>query len=545
MFKIYFLIPLLAPLALIRWDFTMGMAHRIERWAARLAARPARAVALVGIVSFALSMGLSLGLGIPAPQVHDEVGYLLLGDTFAHGRVTNPTPPMWEHFESIHQIMRPTYTAKYPPAQGVALAIGEKLGLPIIGVWLTTALACAALCWMLLAWMPARWALGGGLMAALHPQVLEWSQDYWGGAVALGAGALVIGGFRRMLDEPRARDAVWMGLGLGLLANSRPYEGFVLGVLVLLALAVCGMRRGGAGLGVLIKRTAVPLGAVLLVFGAEIGYYNWRVTGSPLLMPYVLHERTYGIAPLFIFGKPRPEPVYRHLEIRNLQEEYLRYFEAQRSSAGALLRGTAHKIWILGQGYLWSGLLIVALLGLPWALARDPRVRLALLILALFTVAELLCTWTFTHFAAPGAGLLFVLALLSMRTLNAWRIGARRPGRNIVRGLAILFVLSFVQLWAKMAAADPGRWYMRRQALLEKLERQPDKSLVIVQYAPGHNANREWVYNEADIPAAHVIFARDMGPEQNRELVDFYRDRKVWVVQADAGTGEVGGYEGQ
>ena len=49
-------------------------------------------------------------------------------------------------------------------------------GHPIVGAWLGTALACAALCWMLQAWLPPRWALLGGLLAALHPTILEWGE---------------------------------------------------------------------------------------------------------------------------------------------------------------------------------------------------------------------------------------------------------------------------------------------------------------------------------------------------------------------------------
>ena len=544
MFKFYYLIPLLIPAALVKGDISMGLFHRLERWLGCIAANRARAVAITAMVSLAISVGLALRAGIPAPQVHDEFGYLLLGDTFAHGRLTNPTPPLWEHFETIHEIMQPTYTAKYPPAQGLALAVGERLGRPIFGVWITLALACAAMCWMFQAWMPRRWALAGGIMVALHPQIMEWSQNYWGGGVALFAGALVIGGFRRMLDEPRAGDAAWMGLGFGILANCRPYEGCVFGLLVMAALLIWLIRRRRMKWEALIRRIGLPMAGVLLLFAVEIGYYNWRVTGSALVMPYVVHERLYGIAPLFILGSPRSEPTYRHLAIQRLQEEYLAYYRAQRASPGALVKSTFLKAGLLAEEFLWSGLMVIALLGLPWALARDRRLWLALWIVVFFVVCELFCTWVFTHYAAPAAGLFFVMVLLSMRAVHTWRVGARRIGRNLTRGLAILFVISFFHVGAKMAADRQGQWYYRRQALLDELRAKPGKSLVIVEYGPDHNPNREWVYNEADIPDAKVIFARDVGPAKNRELLDYYRDRKAWVVHADAPENQLEPYPG-
>ena len=40
-------------------------------------------------------------------------------------------------------------------------------------------------------------------------------------------------------------------------------------------------------------------------------------------------------------------------------------------------------------------------------------------------------------------------------------------------------------------------------------------------------------YNAADIEAAKVVWARDMGPDGNRELTDYFRDRRVWLVEPD------------
>ena len=131
----------------------------------------------------------------PVPAVHDEFAYLLAVDTFASGRITNPTHPMWVHFETFHVLQRPSYQAKYPPGQGAFLAIGMLLGHPAYGVWLGIALAAAATCWALAALLPLGWAFLMPLcFLANGPVFAGWGQTYWGGGVAMAGGALFFGG---------------------------------------------------------------------------------------------------------------------------------------------------------------------------------------------------------------------------------------------------------------------------------------------------------------------------------------------------------------
>src|SRR5690349_23540450 len=74
-----------------------------QRFAARelrrLAHRRGLAVLLCGLAGFVASAWVSLAFGWPEPNIQDEYSYLLMADTFAHGRLANPPHPLWQHFE--------------------------------------------------------------------------------------------------------------------------------------------------------------------------------------------------------------------------------------------------------------------------------------------------------------------------------------------------------------------------------------------------------------------------------------------------------------
>src|SRR5437868_630455 len=259
----------------------MNLVELTERSLARLARRRTLSVIVVGLLALSLRATRIPVLKIPVPGIHDEYSYLLAGDTFAHGRLTNPTPPLWQHFETEHVNVQPTYMSMYPPGQGFFLALGELLGHPWIGVLISCALMCAAICWMLQGWLPPGWALLGGILAALTLGTFSyWVNSYWGGAVAALGGALVVGALPRIRRRQRVRDAVLLAIGVAALANSRPYEGFVFVVPVAIALLAWMMGKKAPSLRVSLIRVVLPISAVLAITFAGMGYYFWRVSGS-------------------------------------------------------------------------------------------------------------------------------------------------------------------------------------------------------------------------------------------------------------------------
>src|SRR5580658_3594578 len=146
-----------------------GFFGRVERSFARLAENEGWAVAGTGMAVILLRAALLPLFPIPLPFVPDDFSFLLASDTFVHGRLTNPTPAMWIHFESIHITMLPTYQSMYFPGQGLLLAAGKVLfGEPWFALLLASAVMCAAVCWMLQAWLPPNWALLGGFICVLR-----------------------------------------------------------------------------------------------------------------------------------------------------------------------------------------------------------------------------------------------------------------------------------------------------------------------------------------------------------------------------------------
>ena len=489
---------------------------------------PSRAALVCGLTGFAGCALMTLWIGWPQPQVHDEFGYLLHADTFARGRLTNPPHPFWPHFENFHIVQLPTYTAKYHPAQGLILAAGQRLaGHPAVGIWLGCGAMGAALAWMLAGWVPARWAMLAGLVATLRLAVGSyWGHSYWGGAVAVAGGALVFGALGRLRRGPHVGPSLVLGLGFVVLALSRPFEGALVSLPV--AAAIVGLAiRDRPALGPWLRRVAAPIAVLMLALAAWAGYYNWRTTGDPTEHPYLLHERLYDPAPLFVWLPEKPLPTYRHPIMENYWRVSLDHYRSQRSFNGYLhkLQTRSRELW----GFFLGGLLSLPLLALPWAL-RGPWMHFFGATLLVGVAGLLTITFVVPHYAAPLVAPALVLGVRCLRQARLYAPGGRPVGPRFAAVLLPATCALLVIQGVGLRSAHRSSWSLLRTAVAQRLDLEPGDDLVLVRFAPGA-LDPGWTYNGGDLERAPIVWARQMSPAENCALAAHYAGREVWDLE--------------
>ena len=530
-----------------------GMFGGVERAFARLAQRKGWAIATVGLSVILLRLALLPFYPVPLPFVPDDFSFLLAADTFVHGRLTNPTPAMWTHFESIHITMQPTYQSMYFPGQGLILAAGKVLfGDPWVSLLIVSALMCAALCWMLQAWLPANWALLGGAIAVLRLGVFSYWTNTYHAAGSLGAlgGALILGGLPRLMKTARIRYATLTGIGIAILALTRPFEGLLLCLPVAIMLGRWMWKGKNRPKPAAMARLVVLTLAFGVAAVAWMGYYDYRAFGNPLTPPYAVDRATYAIAPYFVWQQPRPEPAYRHAVIASFYEKEKGEmgFYTQIHSLKGFLPRTLEKVAFTFLFYAGFVLMI------PMIMVRrvflDRRMRFLVICVLVLSGGMAIEIYLLAHYVSPFTSAFYAIGLQMFRHMRVWKPEGKPVGLAMTRfAVMVCFLMAGVRVFAQPLHLAPPEWPpsnwnftwygpehfgVERDQIEKRLENLPGPQLAIVRYSPDHNPLDEWVYNSADIDGSKVVWAREMDTADNLELVHYYGNRQVWLVEPDA-----------
>ena len=268
-------------------------------------------------------------------------------------------------------------------------------------------------------------------------------------------------------------------------------------------------------------------------------FHNHAVTGSWTTLPYSLSRYQYGVPTTFTFQpNPAPHRLLTHEQSIDYQAQRLVHGDATdtvRSYFSRLvLRLRFYRFFFLTPLYL---VLPVFLLSL-----REFRFRWVLLSVLVFSLGTNFYPYFYPHYI--GA-LTCVFILISVTALERVSRGTKRsparfcssPRRSSYSGMGSIFprihelldALGPYETWNYINYGD----LQGRAAINHRLAQQPGKHLVFVSYWPRHLFD-EWIHNAANPDASRVVFAADLGSDENARLRQYYPDRTVWLLEPDA-----------
>jgi hypothetical protein len=193
--------------------------------------------------------------------------------------------------------------------------------------------------------------------------------------------------------------------------------------------------------------------------------------------------------------------------------------------------------------------LYIALVAFLFAL-RESRFAQVALTLVIFALGVNFFPSFQFHYIAAVTCLFVLVSIIGLQQINRLTIRGWPAGSEAARLIVLLCVVHFV-FWYGLHIFDTADFSLamrryetwdvinhtnpeRRIDVNQQLAKIPAKLLVFVRYSPQHIFQDEWVYNEAAIDQARIVWARDLGTPENEKLQRYYPDRAIWLLEPDA-----------
>jgi hypothetical protein len=376
----------------------------------------------------------------------------------------------------------------------------------------------AAFYWMLFAWVGARWAAATTVAAACWLAASYWSHSFWGGAVAAAGAALVYGALPRLQRAPRVAVTLAFGLGLVILANTRPYEGLLAAIPAMFAVAHFATKRDYAPWPDRLRRLIGPLIAVGLASLALMAIQNYAVTGRWLTSPYALYHREFDVPPLFLWQRPTPH-AFENARRAAFEDWGMQMYDGLKERFAAVqAKRFLSAITFLIPVYLLFPLLLIGYV------VRAPLVRIALAGVALPLIGLLASVWYMPHYFAPAMAPLAVILACCCRQLavgaGPWPLfRSRLAGATMILWAVPAFAINVASIPAGPLHVATADWGAARAHLADSVASDGRQHVLFVRYPPQYSPHSEWVFNGASVATQPAIWAHDLGSERNQQLL--------------------------
>jgi hypothetical protein len=349
---------------------------------------------------------------------------------------------------------------------------------------------------------------------------------FHGGFLPAIGGALVFGAFGRSWRRASFVNGILMGLGLAVLAVSRPFEG-VLFSLPMIGVLVWQHRKSFGGLA----KIVVPASVLSVVAIAFLAVYFRQITGSPFVTTYQIALKTYGWPMGFAWTPP--------LKIEHTHIEFARYYKFELTERETVdgpidfleyLTFRVQEYW----RFFYGPVLTIPLLFVAGVWRRR---RLFFLALSGAVFAVMLEGPASPHYIAPATVVLVAILVECVRHMRAARVqlsGALLMAMGLVLVLRIGaqdLHLPYSQEVNFQSWCCGLEGNLNKSRIIRQLEQAPGGHLVFVKAKTNEKNLFQWIYNDADIDASRIVWARDLGEARNAQLADFYHgSRTVWLV---------------
>jgi hypothetical protein len=464
------------------------------------------------------------------PRINDDYSHLLVADTLVHGRLANPPHPFARHFETLHIMQSPAYASKYPLGFGAALAVGQLItGQPSFGNWLVIVMMCGTLAWLFYRWLPPEVAAAGAVLVTFRWGMAdEWVETYTSGALPAIGGALLLGSLPWLVARFRRRDAIILMLGWALIWFTRPYAAVWVAAVVagVFAYRLLQSRRP-----VVWKRFARALPAILVVVAASAAItlaHNHAATGNAFLLPYQHHQQIYGTPHPLVWQDEIPEPA----NLTDLQRGMFRW-QRDRHRKVQTLAGrweiAAYDLKRVRAVFLPTALTLALFIGL--ALAVRGRMKWPVLFVLGGFAWALLYPAIRPQYLGTYFGPFLLIVIAGLGALARWRIRALPIGAVLAIFLSIWTIAFGPRSIAQSYISGRAHQRFPRAQIVHNLEQSGGRHLIFVRYRPDRSIHEELIFNSADIDNSQIVWAIDLGPESNNELIEHLGDRRVWLVE--------------